>query len=167
VVSSHLFAFRLGLLVYPVIQTLAVAATISFPLWPIRRRDSPDNLDGVELHADCENGLVLAILEFWVGPDDCAVVVVLDLLLVRHDELAPLLLSVLALHLILVYCGLGVKVWELLLEVLVDLIVELGEAQLGAGHLLEDLPVCLDVLHDCVLLLAGKGGASYRGTTNL
>jgi hypothetical protein len=152
--------------VYPVIETLAVAATISYSLWPIRRCDSPDNFDGVELHADCENGLVLAILEFRVGPDDCAVVVVLDLLLVRHNELAPLLLSVLALHLILVYCGLGIKVWKFRLEVLVDLIVEFGETQLGAGHLLEDLPVCLDVLYDCALSLAGKGGASYRGTAH-
>jgi hypothetical protein len=161
VVSAPLLALRLGFLVNPVVQTLAVAVAVSYVAQPSGCRNSPNNLDCVKLHADCKNGLILAVLELRVCPDDCAVVEVLDLLVVRHDKLAPLLFAVLALHLVLVYCGFRVKVGELRLEVLVDLIVELGEAQLGAGHLLEDLPVCLNVLHDCALSLAVKGGASH------
>lgn len=109
------------------------------------------------MHANRKYCLILAVLELGVCPDDGAVVVVIDPLLVGVDELAPSLLALLALHLVLVNCCLWVELGKVLLEVFVDLIVELGEAELGAGDLLEDFPICLDVLYDCALLSAAKG----------
>jgi hypothetical protein len=133
----------------PIVQTLAIAVVVSYAPSPrVRPDDLPNNFDSVELHAHSKYCLVLAVLELGVCSDDCAVVVVVHLLLVCHDELAPSLLSILALHLLLVYGCLGVEIGEVLFEVFVDFIVEFGEAQLRARHLLEDLPVCLDVLDD-------------------
>lgn len=75
-----------------------------------------------------ENGLVLAVLKGRVGAQQCAEVVVIDLVLVLVDEVSPALLACLALHLVLIDGGLGVVVGEFLLEVLVDFVVDLGEA---------------------------------------
>jgi hypothetical protein len=139
----------------PVVQPLAVAVAVSHAPSPrLRPANLPNDFNSVELHAHSKYCLVLAVLELGVCSDDCAVVVVVNFLLVCHDELAPSLLSVFALHLFLVYCGLGVEIGEVLLEMFVDFIIELSEAQLRAGHLLEDLPVCLDVLDDCATGLA-------------
>jgi hypothetical protein len=87
----------------------------------------PSNLNGVELHAYCKYSLVLAILKLGVGPNDGAIIVVVDLLVVCSDELAPPLFSCLALHLLLIDGGGRVEIGKLLLKVFVDLIVELGE----------------------------------------
>ena len=76
-----------------------------------------------------EDGLVLAVFPLGVGTQDGAKAVVVHLLLISHAELAPPLLASLALHLILVDgCG-GVELGEVALEVLVDLIIDLGQAQ--------------------------------------
>jgi hypothetical protein len=48
--------------------------------------------------------------------------------------------------------------------VLVDFVVELGQAQLGAGHFLEDVPVCLHVLDDFDLLASGVAVAQQEWT---
>jgi hypothetical protein len=87
----------------------------------------PSNLNGIELHAHCKYGLVLAILELWVGPNDGAVVVVVHFLVIGGNELAPPLFPRLALHFLLIDGGFRVEVGKVLLEVFVDLIVELGE----------------------------------------
>jgi hypothetical protein len=144
--------------VYPVVQTLAITTAVSCAPAANSHHHLPNNLDGVELHAHRKYRLVLAVFELWIRSNDGAVVVVVHPLLVRVDELPPSLLSFLALHLILVYCGFGVKLGEVFLEVLVDFIVEFGEAQLGARYFFEDLPVCLDVLHNYTLSLAFRGG---------
>lgn len=84
-----------------------------------------------------------------------AEVVVLDLVLVLADELAPPLLALLALHLILVQCGGGVELGEVLLKVFVDFIVDLRQSQFGTWDFFKDLPVCLHVLHNCAFVLEG------------
>lgn len=89
-----------------------------------------------------KDGAFLAILRRGVCAQHGAEVVVIHLVLVLVDEVPPLLLASLALHLILVYRRLEVKVRELLVEVFENLVVELGEAQLGARELLEDGPIC-------------------------
>lgn len=96
-----------------------------------------------------KNGVVLLILLISAVANDCAKVVVLDLLLELVDPFAPLLLAGLALHGVLVDGGGGVEVGELLHEGLVDLVVHLGQAQLGALDLLEDGPVGHEVLDSC------------------
>jgi hypothetical protein len=131
---------------------------------PAGRLSLPSDFDGVELHAHCKYGLVLTILEFGVGPDNGAVIEVVHLLVVGHDKLAPLLFARLALHLLLVDCGFRVEIGKVLLEVFVDLIVELGQPQLGAGYFLEDLPVCLDVLYNCRRLLDVEGHGLRHST---
>jgi hypothetical protein len=118
----------------------------------------PSNFDSVELHTDSEDGALLGVVGLVARTEHGAEVEVLDLLLVLVDEVAPLLLSGLALHLILVYGGRGIEVGELLLEVLVDFVVELGQAKLGARHFLEDVPVCLHVLNDLAMVSASNSG---------
>ena len=118
--------------------------------------NSPSNLDRVELHTDSKDGALLGVVGLAARTEHGAEVEVLDLLLVLVDEVAPLLLSCLALHLVLVYGGRRIEVREFLLEVLVDLVVELGQAKLGAGHLLENVPVCLHVLDDLAILSASS-----------
>lgn len=120
----------LGALVDPVVETGTVAG----------------NLDGVELHANTEDGGVLVVLDIGAGAQDCAEVVVVDLVLELVDPVAPLLLSGLALHLVLVDGTGRVEVGECLHEGCVDLVVHLGQAQLGALDLLQDGPVCHQVL---------------------
>lgn len=96
-----------------------------------------------------KDGGVLAVLDLWTRPQHGTEVVVIDLLLVGRHELAPPLLSDLALHLILVNGGGGVELGEVGLEVFEYVVVHLGEAQRGALHLLEDGPVRLKMLHGC------------------
>lgn len=96
-----------------------------------------------------KDGFVLAVLKSRVGAQQGAEVEVVNLLLVLVDEVSPALLACLALHLVLVNGGLGVVVGELLLEVLVDFVVDLGEAKLRARDLLEDGPVGGHVLDSC------------------
>jgi len=114
----------------------------------------PSDLDGVELHAHRKYSAVLAVLGLCVRAHHGAEVVVLHPRVVFHDEVAPSLLPRLALHLILDNRSCRVPLGEILLEVFVDLVVDLGEAELGAGDLLEDVPVRLHVLHHCRILLA-------------
>jgi hypothetical protein len=120
--------------------------------------NSPSNLDSVELHTDSKDGTLLGVVGLAAGTEHGAEVEVLDLLLVLVDEVAPLLLSCLALHLILVYCGRRIEVREFLLEVLVDFVVKLGQAKLGTRHFLEDVPVRLHVLDDFLILSALSSG---------
>lgn len=115
-----------------------------------RENHLPSDLNGIELHAHCENSSLLCVVCLRASPHHGAEVEVLHLLLVLVDEVAPPLLAGLALHLVLVYGGGCVEVGELLLEVLVDLIVNLGEAQSRALDLFEDVPVRLHVLDNCV-----------------
>lgn len=75
-----------------------------------------------------KDSLVLAVLKGRIGTQQCAKVVVIDLVLVLVDKVSPAVLSCLALHLVLIDGRLGVVVGELLLEVLVDLVVDLGQA---------------------------------------
>lgn len=98
---------------------------------------------------DTEDGFVLAVLKSRVGAQQGAKVEVVNLLLVLVDEVSPALLACLTLHLILIDRGLGVVVGELLLEVLVDFVVDLGEAKLRARDLLENGPVSGHVLDSC------------------
>lgn len=91
----------------------------------------------------------LAILGRSTCAQHSAKVVVIYFVLVHIDKVPPLLLASLALHLILINRTLEVEVGELLVEVLEDLIVELGQAQFRAWELLEDGPVCTHVLNDC------------------
>lgn len=101
----------------------------------------PRNLDGVKLHARHKNSLLLAVLGLGGGPQQSAKVVVVNLLVVGHHKGAPPLLARLALHLVLVDGLGGVELGEVPLEVLEDVVVHLGQAQLGAGHLFENGPV--------------------------
>lgn len=83
-------------------------------------------------------GSALPILEGWIRSQHRAKVVVVHLVLVHVDEVSPLLFASLALHLIFVDCSLEIKVRELSVEVLEDIIVKLGQAQFGSWELLED-----------------------------
>lgn len=96
-----------------------------------------------------ENSSILIILVLRVRPDDCAEVEVVNRLLVLHHPVAPLLLAGLALHVILDEVRRGVEVGEFFLEVCVDLVVHLGQAELRAGDLFEDGPVCHEVFDGC------------------
>lgn len=140
----------------PVVQALAVS------------RD----LDGVELHsrnytevstpsrfdipAHTKDSLILPILRLGVHSQHSTEVIIIDLLLIRHHELAPSLFAGFALHLVLVD-GLGdVELGEVGLEMLVDLIVNFCQAQLRALDFLEDGPVGGHVLDDWMAgLVAG------------
>lgn len=112
----------------------------------------PCDLDGVELHPNSKYGALLTVLRLWIRAYHGAEVVILHLLLVLGDELAPSFLALFALHIILIQRGRRIEFWEILLEVLVDFVVDLGESQLGTGHFLEDLPVCFHVLDNCAPL---------------
>jgi len=96
-----------------------------------------------------KDSLLLAILELGVCPQHGAKVVVVHLLLVLHHELTPPLLALGALHLVLIDRGGGVKLGELLLQVLVDVVVQLGQAEAGPAHFLKDRPVGFHVLDGC------------------
>ena len=145
----RLFAL-VSLFVDPVVQALAVAVPVSLAfMQPFWSKNLPGDLNSVELHAHGEDGAVLGVVCLGARTQHGAEVVVLDGLLVLVDEVAPSLLAGLALHLVLVDCSGGIEVGELLLEVLVDLVVLLGEAQGRALDLLEDVPVCLHVLDNC------------------
>ena len=124
------------------------------PLYP--GRSLPCDFNSVELHAHRKNCAFLAVLHLGARAEHCAEVVVLHLLLVLADELAPPLLALLALHLALVQCGRCVKVGEFLLEVLIDFVIDLGESQFRAGDFFEDLPVRLHVLYGCAVVLDGS-----------
>lgn len=93
-----------------------------------------------------EDGGVLLIFNLRTRAQDGAKVVVVDPLVVGHHEFPPPLLSRLALHLILVDGSGGVEVGEILLQVLVDLIVVLGQPQRRALDFAENGPVRLKVL---------------------
>lgn len=126
----------------------------------------PGNLNSVELHArhyrpcqqvwaihfrfdlHTENSGVLLVLGLGVVADHGAEIVVVNLLLVGHQELAPPILALLALHLVLVDSGGRVELGEVGLEVLVDFVVDLGQAEGRALDHLEDGPVGLHVLDD-------------------
>lgn len=92
---------------------------------------------------------MLLVLHLRRRPHDGAKVVVVDALLVGHHELAPPVFARLALELVLVDGRGRVEVGEVLVQVLEDLVVDLGQAQLGAGDFFEDGPVCLEVLDGC------------------
>jgi hypothetical protein len=96
-----------------------------------------------------KDSLVLAVLKGRVGTQQCAEVVVVDLVLVLVDKVSPAVLACLALHLVLVDGRLGIVVGEFLLEVLVDFVVDLGQTQLGTGDLFENGPVGGHVLNSC------------------
>ena len=108
----------------------------------------PSDLNGVELHAHCKDGTVLGVFGLWICAHHGPEVVVFHLLLILHNEVAPLLLPCLALHLILVDRDRRIPVGKVLFEMFVDLVIELGKAELGAWDLLEDVPVSLHMLHD-------------------
>lgn len=171
--TSKSGAGLLGLLVDPVVQTGTVAIDpdqLLVARYTLTRGNLPSDLNGVELHAhtccscqsSCdssqitslqviltENGVVLIVLLICAAADDGAEVVVLNRVLVLVDEVAPPLLAGLALHVVFDKRGGRVEVGELLHEMHIDRVVNLGQAQLGALDLLEDRPVCHEVLDSC------------------
>lgn len=102
------------------------------------------------MHSLTKDSLLLSVLPGRVGTQHGTEVVVIHLAFVCVNEATPPLLAGLALHLILVDGGLQVVVGELFEEMLVDDVVDLREAQLRAGELLEDGPVGCHVLDDCI-----------------
>lgn len=151
--SSKVYAWKsragLGsLLVDPVVQTSAVSRTShQFPYdhdSTGSTRYVPGDFNGVELHAHTKNSGVLVVFGIRAGANDGAEVVVLNLLPLVHP-VAPLLLARLALHVVLDKGSSRVEVRERLHEGLVDLVVLLGQAQLGALDLLQNSPVCHEV----------------------
>ena len=91
----------------------------------------------------------MVIFIFRVCPDNRPEVVVVDLLLILVHPVAPFFLAQLALHSILVQRLCGIEVGELLLEVLVDLVVHLGQPQFRPRDFFQDSPVCHQVFHGC------------------
>lgn len=90
---------------------------------------------------------MLVVLEFRVRSYNRAEIVVFDFLLILVHEVAPLLLALLALHLVLIDGLRRVEVGEFLLEMFVDFVVDLRQAQLGARRLLKNRPVRLQMFH--------------------
>lgn len=128
-----LFFRWVRLLVDPVVQALLI----------------PRDFDGIKLHAHREYHIILvAIVRLRVAPEHRAKIEVLNLLFVCVDELAPFLLALLALHLILVYRSGQIELRKFVFEMLVDVVVEFGQAQLRARDFLEYIPVCFHVLDD-------------------
>lgn len=96
-----------------------------------------------------EDAAVLCVLVLGVCSQDGSEAVVVDPVVVDHHELAPALLADGALHLVFYYGLGGIEVWEVLDEVLEDLVVDLGQAEGAALDLLEDGPIRLEVLDGC------------------
>lgn len=94
-----------------------------------------------------KDGLLLAVFELGVRPQHSTEIEVVNLSIVDIAEVAPLLLAGLALHIIFVDSSSQIEIRELLLEVLVNIIIHLGESKLGAGDILEQRPVCHHLLH--------------------
>jgi hypothetical protein len=90
----------------------------------------PCDFDSVELHSNRENRALLTVFYVGARAKQCAKVVVLHLVLVLCDELAPPLLARLALQVVFVQCRCRVKVGKFFLEVFENLVVDLGKAQL-------------------------------------
>ena len=67
------------------------------------------------------------------------------LFLVCLHKLPPSLLSCLALHRALINYLADINLWEVFLEMLVDLLVKLGESQFRSLDLLKDVPVGLSM----------------------
>ena len=95
-----------------------------------------------------ENSLLLTIFDIWRVSNHCSEVEIIDPFLVCHQEFAPPLLASLALHFILINTLRGIEIWEIGLEMCVDLIVDLGEPQGRATDLFEDCPVCGHMLNN-------------------
>ena len=93
-------------------------------------------------------GLLLFVLALSIRSQHRAEVVIVDLLLVCHQELPPPLLASLALHLVLVNLRCRVELGEIGLQMCIDLIVELCESECRSADLLEDGPVCGHMLDD-------------------
>lgn len=114
-----------------------------------------------------ENGAVLGVLLLWVLAQNCAEAVIVDLLLVSHHEVPPALLAPGALHLVFVYGLGGVELGKVLAEVLVDVIVDLGQAK-GAGlDLLEDGPVRLEVTDRCGVVVSAESRDMSEGAPDV
>lgn len=79
---------------------------------------------------------MLFVLKLGVRSHNSSEVVVVNRLLVNHHELPPPVLAALALHLALVDRRGWVEVGEVPLQVLVDLVIVLGQTQQGALDLL-------------------------------
>jgi hypothetical protein len=99
-----------------------------------------------QLTKDCA---VLGVFLFWIRAQHGAKAVVVHLFLVCHHEITPPLLSLRALEPILIYGLGGVKFGKVLAEMLVDLIINLGQTESAALHLFQDCPVRLQVLDSC------------------
>lgn len=74
-----------------------------------------------------KNSLLLAVLRLGVCSQHRAEVVIFYLLLVRHHEIPPSLLALLALHFVLVNGYFRVELRKVPLEMFVDFIVNLGQ----------------------------------------
>lgn len=96
-----------------------------------------------------EDGTVLCVLFLGIGSQDGTEAVIVDLLVVGHQELAPPLLALGALQLVLYYRLGWIEFGEVFHEVFVDFVVDLGQAQGAALDLLEDGPVGFEVLDGC------------------
>lgn len=82
-----------------------------------------------------EDCAVLCVFLLWTRAQHGAKAVVVDLFLVCHHEITPPLLSCRALELVLIYGLGGVEFREVLAEVVVDLVVNLGQAEGATLHL--------------------------------
>jgi hypothetical protein len=103
-----------------------------------------------------ENGLILSIFPLGVGSHYCAKVVIVNLLLIHHDEFPPSFLASFALHLVFVDCGSRIEFGEVFLQMLIYVVIHLGESQRRPADLFEDCPICRHMLNGC-------GGVSWRG----
>jgi len=99
-----------------------------------------------------EDAAVLCILVLGVGAQNGAETVVVDLVLVHHHKLTPPLLALNTLHLVLHDGLVRVEVGEVLDEVVVDVVVDFGQAEGAALDLFEDGPVRFEVLDGCDIL---------------
>lgn len=98
-----------------------------------------------------KNSLLFAVLVFGVGSYHTTKIIVIYLLFELVDEVSPLFLSNFALHFVLIYrCG-GIKVWKVLLEGTVYIVVYARQSELRSALVLEDCPVGFHLLNDCRL----------------
>lgn len=96
-----------------------------------------------------EYGAILRVFFLGILAQNGSEAVVINLFFVGHHEISPAFLARGALHLILVYRLGRVKFGKIFLEVLVNLIVKLGQAKGAALDFLENCPICLEVLNGC------------------
>lgn len=110
-----------------------------------------------------KDGAVLCVLVLGVGSQYGTEAIVVDLVLVRHHELAPPLLSLRALHLVLDNGLSRVEFGEVFAEVFVNVVIYLGQAQCAALDFLENGPVGLEVFDGWDDVVSETDGEVFGG----